>query len=206
MDERERVGRNLHDDLGQVMGYVSVQTQAAQNLLVQEQFEQVSAALAQLQDVAQNARDKVRQYILGIRTAHSAAPLDFCQALEQYLIKLRQRYDLQIHIDCPDAMHDNPLAPGVETQLLHIIHESLTNVCKHAETQSARLVFTLHPGEVQVLITDEGHGFDVPQQESISDQDGVDHLGLTIMRERARGVGGSLDIQSQSGADCGCCW
>ncbi len=213
MDERERVGRDLHDDLGQVMGYVNVQAQAAQDLLAQGRSEQTSATLSQLQAVAQEARNKVRQYILGIRTAHPTAPLDFWQALEQYLNKLRQRYGLQVHVDCPDALHDNPLAPDVETQLLHIIQESLTNVCKHAEIPSARLVFTLHPDEVQILIIDEGHGFDVQQHEPLpggstsdgldlrySSQDGADHLGLTIMRERAEGVGGSLDVQSQPGA------
>ncbi len=123
LDERERVGRDLHDDLGQVMGYVNVKAQAAQDLLAQGRLEQVRATLSQLQGVAHEAHDKVRQYILGIRTARSAVPLDFWQALEQYLNKLRQRYGLQVHVDCPDALHDDPLAPDVETQLLHIIQE-----------------------------------------------------------------------------------
>ncbi|MEE8391087.1 MAG: response regulator, partial [Anaerolineae bacterium] len=198
IDERERVGRDLHDDLGQVMGYVNVQAQTAQDLLAQGRLEQVRATLSQLKDIAQEASDKVRQYILGIRTAYPAASLDFLQALEQYLNKLRQRYGLQVHVDCPDALHDNPLAPDVETQLLHIIQESLTNVCKHAETRSARLVFTLHPDEIQVLVIDEGQGFDLTPGPRPLASEG--HFGLTIMRERAEGVGGSLDIQSQPGA------
>ena len=67
LEERQRIGRELHDDIGQVIGYVSVQTQAALNRLRTEQFKQVEATLQQLMRVAQDAHTDIRQYILGIR-------------------------------------------------------------------------------------------------------------------------------------------
>jgi PAS domain S-box-containing protein len=196
LDERERIGRELHDDLGQVMGYVNVQAQTVQDLLAQDQEAQAHAALHQLIQVAQEAHDDVRKYILGIRTAMEPAPLDFLTALEHYLRELEQRYGLTVHVNWPEALRESPLAPAVETQLLRIIQEALTNVCKHADSASARLIFTLHPEEVQVIISDEGCGFDASNRQSPSSNP---HFGLTIMRERAEGVGGSLDIQSRPG-------
>ncbi len=199
LDERERIGRELHDDLGQVMGYVNVQAQTVRDLLIQEQEAQAKAALHQLIQVAQEAHDDVRKYILGIRTAVEPRPLDFLTALEHYLEELEQRYGLTVRVNWPEDQRESPLAPAIETQLLRIIQEALVNVCKHAEVDVARLMFTLHPDTVEVLIIDEGRGFDVTHpnpQDLTPDQ----HFGLTIMRERAEGVGGSLDVRSQPGS------
>lgn len=198
LDERERIGRELHDDLGQVMGYMSIQAQTVRDLFAQGHEAQAKAALHQLIRAARAAHDDVRKYILGIRTAVEPTSLDFLTALEHYLQKLEERYGLEVSVNWPDELRESPLSPAVETQLLRIIQESLTNVCKHAAVDTARLMFTLHPDTVDILIIDEGRGFDLTASTSSAlEADG--HFGLTIMRERAEGVGGSLDVQSQPG-------
>jgi signal transduction histidine kinase len=160
MEERERIGRDLHDDLGQVMGYVGIQAQAAQEFLKNEKTHKVKAALTQLIQVANEAHGNVRQYILGVRTAATPPPKSFFEELTHYLEQLRQQYNLEVHVSWPDdALTDSPLSLEVETQLLRIIQEALTNARKHAGVQSAHILFTLHPDEVQVVISDEGVGF-----------------------------------------------
>ena len=197
LDERERIGRELHDDLGQVMSYVNVQAQTAQVLLERGQTEQAQAILDQLALVAQDAHDDVRRYILGIRTAPTQPTPNFFEELKRYLHQLRERYGLETRVSWPDELLSSPLAPGVETQLLRIIQESLTNVRKHAGVSTARLLFTLFKDEVQVLIEDQGCGYSLPSVSLFQREGG--HFGLTIMRERAEAVGGSLQVRSRPG-------
>jgi DNA-binding NarL/FixJ family response regulator len=106
--------------------------------------------------------------------------------------------------------------PEIETQLLRIIQEALTNVRKHAGVDTARILFTFQPDEVQVIISDEGRGFNpylipsTPAEGSEStlspeaaevgpSQKAQGHFGLEIMRERAEAAGGSLDLRSSPG-------
>jgi DNA-binding NarL/FixJ family response regulator/anti-sigma regulatory factor (Ser/Thr protein kinase) len=200
--------------------------------LDQHQIAQAQATLTQLIEVAQEAHDDVRRYILGIRTstripnvsqlAADAAgvaaqpPSDFFAALEDYLDVLRERYGLETHVSWPEDVLDSPLAPEVETQLLRIIQEALSNVRQHAGVSTAHLLFTFHADEMQVIIEDNGSGFDANGQisklanqqagKSADQQVGesvgeriTDHFGLQIMRERAESVGGGLEVRSAPG-------
>lgn len=196
MEERERIGRDLHDDLGQVMGYVGMQAQTAQELLTQGQTGKVKAALNQLIQAATEAHNDVRRYILGVRIPKTPL-VNFFEELAHYLDHLYQQYNLEVRASWPDDLSDSPLSPEVETQLLRIIQEALTNVRKHAGVNSARLLFTLHAAEIQVVISDEGQGF-----ESGRGQDPeapTSSFGLEIMRERAESVDGRLDVRSEPG-------
>jgi len=190
LEERERIGRELHDNLGQVLGYVNTQSQAALAQLEQGQAAQTRAALAQLARVAQTAHTDVRQYILGIRTTH-VTPLNFFAELDEYLSSLRALYSFNVQLSLPEDWVASPFAPEVETQLLRILQEALTNCRKHAHPAEARVRFTLQAGQAEVMIEDNGPGFDLDQVEPNT------HFGLGIMRERAAGVGGSVAIDSR---------
>ena len=218
LEERERIGRELHDDLGQIMGYMNVQAQTVRDLLEQHQETQARAVLNQLVAAAQEAHEDVRQYILGIRRqsrmGEADEPVGFVDALRRYLAQLQERHGLTVHLSLPTELAATPVAPEVETQLLRIIQEALTNVRKHAGVNSARLLFTQQPDALQVVIADEGQGFeteDSRQEEKKTEekktedrrQEGesvvLPHFGLAIMQERAAGIGGEVEIRSTSG-------
>lgn len=228
MEERERIGRDLHDDLGQVMAYVSLQAQSAREFLEHQRPNKAMATLAQLIQAANQAHNDVRRYILGVRTAQMPATNLF-EELIRYLTHLRQQHGLSVHTSWPDDLPDSPLSPEVETQLLRIIQEALTNVRKHAAVKFARILFTQHADEMQVVISDEGSGFRIqdsgvrgqglgfrgqgtvsstpnpqpptpnPQSPIPNPQPPTPSFGLEIMRERAESVGGRLDIRSEPG-------
>ena len=218
LEERERIGRELHDDLGQIMGYMNVQAQTVRDLLEQRQETQARAVLNQLVTAAQEAHEDVRQYILGIRRqsrmGEADEPVGFVDGLRRYLAQLQERHGLTVHLSLPTELAATPVAPEVETQLLRIIQEALTNVRKHAGVNSARLLFTQHPDALQVVIADEGQGFeteDSRQEEKKTEekktedrrQEGesvvLPHFGLAIMQERAAGIGGEVEIRSTPG-------
>lgn len=197
MEERERIGRELHDDLAQVMGYVDVQAQTALEHLENREVDETQGILKQLVEVAQAASANVRKYILGIRTKETHSPANFFAELEQFLETLRQRYKFKTEVSLPNDWLDSPFSQEVEIQLLRIIQEALTNVRKHAGVDRARLVFTEHVNEAQVIIEDEGGGFNTGPTGGEGEIEG--HFGLVIMRERAEGVGGSLEVRSEIG-------
>jgi DNA-binding NarL/FixJ family response regulator len=150
----------------------------------------------------------VRQYILGIRkpspisgvrTREAHPPTGFSAVLEGFLEALRERYGLETQVSLPDDWVDSPLAPEVETQLLRIIQEALTNVGKHAGVDKARLIFTQHSEGVQVIIADEGCGFEGALLHSESKMGEESHFGLKIMCERAEAVDGRLEVRSAPG-------
>ncbi len=208
-EERERIGRELHDDLGQVISYIGAQALAAQARLEQGKNQEVKAILGQLIQKTQDAQTDVRQYILGIRkssrisatrTEEAHPSPDFFAVLEGYLEALHERYGLETQVSLPDDWSDSSLTPEVEIQLLRIIQEALTNVGKHAGVDKARLLFTQHPESVQVIITDEGRGFEENRPYGESARDEESHFGLKIMRERAEAVGGRLEVRSSPGA------
>jgi PAS domain S-box-containing protein len=208
LEERERIGRELHDDLGQVIGSIGAQALAAQARLEQGENQEVQAILDQLIQITQDAHTDVRHYILGIRkssrisgvrTKEEPPSSGFFAVLKDYLEALRGRYGLETQVSLPNDWLDSPLAPEVETQLLRIIQEALTNVSKHAGVDKARLLFTQHAEDVQVIIGDEGCGFEEIWPSSESTRDDESHFGLKIMRERAEAVGGRLEVRSALG-------
>jgi PAS domain S-box-containing protein len=202
LKERERIGRELHDDLGQVIGYIRTQTMTARIRLDQGQYQEAQAILDQLIHTAKNAYNEVRQYILGIRKS-SRIPGDrtpgFHTILEDYLETLHDRYGLKTRVSMPKDWLDNSLAPEVETQLLRIIQEALTNVGKHAGVYEARLLFTQHEDDLQVVVSDEGSGFQEMHPGSEPTGEDERQFGLEIIRERAEAVGGHVEVRSAPG-------
>lgn len=207
LEERERIGRELHDSLGQMMGYVNVQAQAAHTLLEEGQLKQAEVTLTQLARVAQDAHADIREYILGTRgSAVQPARTEFFTALEQYLEKFANYYGIQTQVGRPPGLSASPFAADVETQLLRIIQEALNNVRKHAGVQLAQLLFVQDGNYIQVVIADAGRGFDLSKLPATSpvvaesEKAATEyHLGVDIMKKRAESVGGRLEIHSAPG-------
>ncbi|MBP8864540.1 MAG: PAS domain S-box protein [Anaerolineae bacterium] len=202
--ERERIGRELHDDLGQLLSYLNVQAQAVQTLLAQDKYPQAREALQQLAHAAQTAHSDLRQYLLGIRAGQAPAPttVTFLEALQQYLDELQHTYAFQVELNLPEEDLTSALTPEVEGQLLRIIQEALANTRKHSGVRQARLSFDLDPQYVEAIVEDRGRGFnlDQPSEKAAEAAPLAEvHFGLQIMAERAAKVSGSVHLHSQPG-------
>ena len=191
LQERDRVARELHDGLGQVLGFVKMQAQAAQGLVARDPGT-AESYLAQLASVAQDAHADIRAYILGARTA--GADSGFLAPLRHHLERFSSSYGLSVELAVPPQLGDDAFGPAVQVQLLRIIQEALTNARKHAHASHVQVKVTLDAGEVEVVVADDGQGFDPGQIAG----DGQKY-GLRFMRERAEGVGGTVEVQSAPG-------
>jgi nitrate/nitrite-specific signal transduction histidine kinase len=191
-EERDRIGREMHDSLAQVLGYVITKAQAVQEYLRRDQTDRAVAQLGQLSDAAKAAYADVREGILALRT--SLGPdVSFRQALSEYIKQWTEQSGVHATLEM-DVEDRQLLPPTAELQLLRIVQEALTNVRKHAGAQRVSVRITADRSCVQVVIADDGRGFvvDGPQVRDARQP----HFGLSTMRERAESVAGSLGVTS----------
>jgi PAS domain S-box-containing protein len=191
LHERERLGRELHDNLGQVLGYVKMKVQIAREALVEEEKTAVDRHLTQLEAVVQEAHTDVRDYLLGL-DARPPVETAFFSALREYLRRFGETYPIETDLQVSTEMADCALGPMVQVQLLRIIQEALTNTRKHAAARRVCVSASAANGRARIVIQDDGQGFDAAQAAQGPGQ----HYGLGFMRERAAEVGGSVEIDS----------
>jgi signal transduction histidine kinase len=193
LSERERLARELHDSIGQVLGYVSLQAQAIRRRAQGGDLPAVVAQLTRLAEVAQAAHADVRDSILSLKAG--AGPVwSFQAALRQYLDAYRDQYGIRTELSLPEGWVDGLFEPETEVQLLRVIQEALTNARKHGKAGCVQVAFTFQDSLARILITDEGVGFD---PDLLNPNDGG-HYGLQFMRERAEQIGGRLQVESAS--------
>jgi nitrate/nitrite-specific signal transduction histidine kinase len=191
--ERDRIARELHDSLAQVLGSTHLRLRYLVAGGKLDDKPAVNAELVALADVAEEAYRDVREAILGLR--ETSRPRDFLEAVQAYVDKYALLSGIDVQLECSTARH--PSGVGGEIQVLRVIQEALTNVRKHAQARSVRIRITDCPGEsMQVVIEDDGRGFD-PNAVGVHRDGGY---GLETMRERMELAGGSFRIESMPNA------
>lgn len=193
MAERERLARALHDDVGQVLGYVNMQGQAIGELLAAGRGDLAERQLARMVTMVQEAHDEVRQYILDLRVGSEEGQQ--LQAALQALVRRYQRHHNFTVELVAERLGEVCLSPGVQTQLLHIVQEALVNARKHARAPQVRVSCARADGGLAVAVADNGRGFD----QAADRARGGRHFGLGIMQDRAAEIGGRLEVRSHVG-------
>jgi len=193
LEERDRIGRELHDGLAQVLGYLHLKSTAIEDLLFSGRVAEAQAQLRDLREVAREAYGGVRESILGLRTTITPSA-GLIPALTEYLHKFSRQSGISARLVMGDDV-ELEFAPVAEIQLLRTIQEALTNIRKHSQASRAWVRFEADGEQAVISIEDDGRGFDP----SRIGQDGREHFGLQTMRERVESVGGTLHISTQPG-------
>lgn len=191
LEERERIARELHDGLAQVLGYINTQTQAVKKLLETRKVGEATFELDAMGAVSRDVYADVREAIVGLR----AAPSGLVPAIRDYLSRLPRIAGCEIELRVVDDVESVPLAPATEIQLVRIVQEALSNVRKHARASHVEVTVGAEEEAVVVEIVDDGQGFDP----LVLDRTGWPRLGLQTMRERAQAIGGAFDVVSAPG-------
>jgi signal transduction histidine kinase len=192
--ERERLARELHDSLGQVLAYIGFQLETTRTLIANRQADAADAELARACHILQDTHADVREYILGLRTTPSPQQ-PFFAALRHYLDGFALNYRIGTELGVAGGLDDASFAPDPQMQLFRIIQEALSNARKHGHPNHVQVRFEVCDGQVQVTVQDDGTGFD-PAQAAAG---GSGHFGLQVMAERAAQLSGSLAVHSAPG-------
>jgi two-component system nitrate/nitrite sensor histidine kinase NarX len=193
VSERDRIARELHDSLAQVLGIIHMRLRGLESRLQTTGVQGMSDELSEVAEVADEAYRDVREAILGLRETISAdGGLE--ATLREYLAKYSRQTGIQAVLVCdtPDA---GRLPPPAEVQLLRVIQEALANVRKHAHATHATVRIERAAGTARIVVEDDGVGFD-PAVLLKSLEGG---FGMSTMRERVEQVGGSLAVDAAPG-------
>ena len=185
--ERERIAREMHDGLAQVLGYVNTKSQAIEELLAAGRMAEARSALSDLAAAARSIYVDVREAIIGLRSP-VVPGVGLVAAVEDYVERFAEAAKIAIRVDASDAARGLELAPDVEAQIFRIVQEALTNVRKHAGAHRAEVGFSVDDGSLVVVVTDDGRGFALPSSPADRPQ-----YGLRAMRERADSIGATVD-------------
>lgn len=193
-DERQRMVRDLHDNLGQVLGYINLQAQAVQKELIDAGEDQCSKRLDKLIEVAQTAHQQIREYIHDVRNS-DLIEIDFIAALDKEISNYELQTAIKVTRKITLEFSKAAIFPNIRIHILNIIKETLNNVRKHAEADNVLLICDIEDNNLLVLVSDDGKGF-----EHVSMNDGAKQsFGLNIMKERTSEMGGTLEIKSKPG-------
>jgi signal transduction histidine kinase len=193
LEERDRIARELHDNLAQVLGYLSMKAAGGRELLLRGDVTRLDADLQEMGEAADEGYLDVREAILGLRTSPDAHG-GLRGALEQYLEKFSRQSGVTARLEMPETA-DAAVAPAVEIQIVRVIQEALTNVRKHARAANAWVSLERDDERIRVTVRDDGHGFTADRAE----RQAPEGYGLVMMRERLTSIGGQVALKSAPG-------
>ncbi|MDD3705314.1 MAG: histidine kinase N-terminal 7TM domain-containing protein [Clostridiaceae bacterium] len=193
-EERERLARDLHDDLGQVLGFINLQAQGIRKELANADIDIVSQKLDRLVHVSQEAHNDIREYIRSIRNTEVLTK-DFVAGLIKDINSFEEQSGLRVKLDIPSGYTGEELKPDIRINTLNIIREALNNIRKHADADNVYMGFTVSKEQLCVTVEDDGKGFDI-------ETNLANRYGLNIMRERASEIGAQIGIESEPGKGC----
>jgi signal transduction histidine kinase/ligand-binding sensor domain-containing protein len=185
-EERARIARDLHDDLGASLTGVALQLEAAQRRGHAE-GQQLALLAGETRSLAHELRE----------LAWTTNPrCDNTISLAAFIGELAERFceaaGLECKLDLPSGEGPRAVPARVRHELLIVVKESLANVARHAAARQVTVALATSRAEVRVVIQDDGCGFDASRAAGGS--------GLRNLQERLQQLGGSFEIESRPGA------
>jgi signal transduction histidine kinase len=184
LQERERLARDLHDNLGHSLVTLTVQLEAAQRLLHSD-IARAESVLFQMQNLTRSSMEDLRRSLAGLR-APGLGDKQLSSAIQDLCTTYSDRNGLKT--TCRVEGEVASLPPTVAEALWRMVQEGLTNVEKHARAHSVNLELRVGSADVTLRITDDGIGL----KGAVEDMPG--HYGLRGLRERVEGLGGAFTV------------
>jgi signal transduction histidine kinase len=186
MEERNRLARDLHDSAKQKAFAALAQLGTANGMLKHNSTE-VKPHLNEAENLVYEVIQELTfliQEIYPIALQEKGLPI----TLREYVFEWENRNDIAVNLDIRDSRQ---LQLETEQAIYRIIQESLANIARHSHAHHAEISLAYLPEGVEVLVIDDGCGFDLNQK--------VRGMGLRSIQERVGGLRGSVQIQSAPG-------
>ncbi|MBI1764863.1 MAG: sensor histidine kinase [Acidobacteria bacterium] len=191
-EERKRIARELHDQIGQYTAALRLGLESLQGTLAEQQLD--CSAVMQLRGLIEQLDQEMDYLVLTLRPPALEAGLK--AAILQYVLEWSERQ--RITVDFCGSEKDLPaLPPDVETTIYRVTQEALNNIFKHAGAKRVSLILEVRRGVLQLVIEDDGCGFDYAQ--FCQERQARRCYGLAGMTERVALVQGSFELESEAG-------
>ena len=190
VEERDRIGRDLHDGIIQSIYAVTLSLEDVQELTKDEPAEAVARVDRAIDALHGTIRD-LRNFIFGLRPEF-VDRTDLTGLLAALADQVRLNSLIDVEVRLPESPIELPAHARAE--LLQIAREALSNVARHSGGSRAELTLTGAGAEIVLVISDNGRGFEPATTEP------GEHFGLANMRDRAVALGGRMELDSATGA------
>ncbi|MBB5462382.1 PAS domain-containing sensor histidine kinase [Paraburkholderia sp. Cpub6] len=189
-DEKTRIARELHDDLGQQLTALKMDLSSVEQALEATAESGILRQLNDMRRLIDATVASVRRIAADLRPV-MLDDLGLIPAIEWLANDFTNRYGIEVKRDI--EVGDTPFTPAGATTLFRIVQEALTNVARHAEATVVTLTVRREEDACIVRVADNGHGA------GRSDARAEKSFGLLGIRERAHMLGGTVEIHTSSG-------
>lgn len=202
-EERLRVSRELHDEVGQALTALRFILEMTEGDLKKSTDQLSEDKLSSIQNQLRDAIKLSEQLSSGIRRlAYDLRPaelenLGLNTTLKSYCRDFANRTKLEVNYE---GVETPPLDPEIDICLYRLLQEALNNVAKHAKASQVDVKLSLDAKTLSLTVDDDGEGFQLPSGQKAHGNMGLTPgIGLIGMQERIDAVGGRLLIRSESG-------
>jgi signal transduction histidine kinase/ligand-binding sensor domain-containing protein len=188
--ERERIARDLHDELGSSLTRISMLSDLGQSR--DNSTEQLKSRVEKISNFAVRTARSLDEIVWAVNPRN-----DSFRSLLEYLMQFAREVFEDTPILCrfriTEDLPQSPLPPEMRHNIFLAVKEALTNVLKHSQATEVVLSAQIVAGQLEISIQDDGGGFDPRSLETIG------RNGLVNMRQRIEGLGGRFSIQTIPG-------
>ena len=192
-DERRRLARELHDETAQTIAALSIALDRARDALDGGGPEAISQ-IGQAKQLSSRLLAETRRLILGLRPT-VLDDLGLLPAIRWYAESYLGDTGIDVRMEASEPAQRLP--GHIEVALFRIAQEALANVAKHSQARHVDVRLAHDEHEITVTVADDGRGFDVVH--ALGRAGPAESVGLLGMQERARLLGGRLEIRSRDG-------
>ncbi len=189
--ERSRLSAELHDSLAQTIASLRIQIRVIDETFHSNDEKSIWHQMERIEYTIDQANNQLRELIAQFRVPINEEGL--LASIEQAIRRTENEAGITIYFQ--NEWPEQDFSPEVELNVLRIVQECLANIRKHSQAEVVRVLLIYREPNNIVIIEDDGIGFD----ESLIVSEGGQHLGLNILRDRARQIGAEIDIESEPG-------
>jgi len=191
IEERRRIAREIHDGVAQSLSYLNLKTKAVSDSVSSQNTVQALTDIGEIRKVVQDTYEDIRESIDQLSTEIRTLPIT--TALGNYIREFSSNNAIPVKFTVPKSF--TRLSPIAELQLLRITQEALTNVRRHSLANEVEVKLKNTSDSIEMLVRDNGQGFNLMDLANAP----PGYHGLNIIKERAEGLGGSLNISTAPG-------
>jgi PAS domain S-box-containing protein len=188
-EERKRISRELHDEIGQSLATINIGLQLIRDKVPESNkhiIDDLEEAIGDIKHVIRSLRE-----LSSHLHPHIIDDLGLVPAIRWLANEVSERSSITVNLMAPYSM--GRYSPDVELLMFRICQESLTNVVKHAQADRVDISIERTATRLRLLVQDNGRGFNIEEKTKLNGASGV---GLVGMKERAASIGGKFNITS----------
>ncbi|MBL8148376.1 MAG: PAS domain S-box protein [Blastocatellia bacterium] len=188
-EERKKISRELHDEVGQALATINIGLQLIRDKVPENNkriVDELETAIDDIKNVIRSLRE-----LSALLHPHILDDLGLTSAIRWLVGEISSRSSISIDLNIPNS--PTRYAPDIELTLFRICQEALTNVIKHARADKVQIVLEKNRMGLKLEVEDNGRGFKIEEKTKLHRGSG---LGIVGMKERVVSVGGQFSITS----------